>query len=156
MNYLKWFSGIRANFVFFKNWRQHNILMNKSGERLYIKINLRRAKWLTIHSYHLHRRRFTSRLQSFNTNLDLYFPKWKNSLRRFHHNYGGAYIKYFPWVFLLQKRCKRTNVFKSSSNTSCIDLTLTNKECFKISCCNEPRRSDFHKMTVFVIQSVIW
>ena len=96
MNYLRWFSAIRANFVFFKNWRQHNIFMNRSGERLYIEINFRRAKWLTIHSYHLHRRKFTSRLQSFNSNLDLYFPKWKNRLRRFQHNYGGAYIKNFP------------------------------------------------------------
>ena len=54
--------------------------MNKSGESLCEEINLRRANWLTRYSYHLHRSRFTSHLQSLNTNLDLHFSKLKNSL----------------------------------------------------------------------------
>ena len=65
-------------------------------------------------------------------------------------------LKTFRESFYFKNVVKEPTCSKTLSNTSCTDLTLTNKECFKNSCCNEPRLSDFHKMTVFVIQSVIW
>ena len=119
-----------------------------SSEGFYVKVNLRKIKWLLCCSYNLNKNNIYAYLENLDRSMTLYSSSYQNQIIICDFNVGpeNTYTKSSCHNF-------KPTCFKNLENSSCIDLILTNKPwSFQNSFAIETGLSDFHKMRLTVMK----
>ena len=129
-------------------------LENKPMEGFYVKINLRKTKWLLCCSYNPSRSNTDFHLEHLNRNLALYSSCYENFMIIEDFNVNNSAMSIFCDTYNLKNLIKEPTCYKNPNKPSCMDLMLTNKlRSFKHSCVIETGLSDFHGMRVTVMKA---
>ena len=126
-----------------------------SIESFYIEVNLRKVKWLLSCSYNPNKNNIHAHLENLDRSLTLYSSSYENYIIMGDFNVGpeNTYIRSFCDNFYFTNLIKEPTCFKNPENPSCIDLIFTNRSRgFQNSCAIETGLSDFHKMTLTVME----
>ena len=124
----------------------------KPIEGFYVEINLRNDKWLMNSTYSPHKNMIENHLCTLSEKLDIYFSSYDNfiMLEDFSIEMEEQQIKAFCDNYGLKSLKRQRTCYKSPSNSTCIDLILTNaSQKFQSTCVLETGMSDFHKEVFF-------
>ena len=129
---------------------------NEEIEGLFFEINLRPTKWLLFTGYNPKKENIASFLKYLSQGIDKYLCNYDNILLigDFNSEMDEKHISEFCDLYTLKSLIKEPTCFKNTSNPTCIDLLLTNREKhFQNSTTIETGLSDFHKMIVSVLKA---
>ena len=98
-------------------------------ECLFVKINIRRKKWLLCCSYNPHKNNISNHLHHLNKGLDVYLKHYDNLhiLRDLNSDLKDDCLSAFSNVNNLKSLNNELACFENPNNPSCIDLFLTNR-----------------------------
>ena len=133
----------------------NNVNFDNDIEAMFIKINLRKKKWLLSVSYNPHKALIGKHLQAVGKNLDLCSGSYENVviMGDFNTEPTESAMGEFMNIYNQKNLIKGPTCYKNPGKPSCIDLILTNKSrSFHSSHINETGISYFHKMTVSVMK----
>ena len=102
-----------------------------------------------------HKYSIKNHLELISGTLDIFTTKYENILLlgNFNACTDDETMKSFCSSYDLHSLIKQTTCYKNSENQSCIDLILTNKvKSFQSICVIKTGLSDFHRMTIFVLE----
>ena len=117
----------------------------------FVEIILHKKKWLIQCSYNPNKYNIKNHQEIISKALDAFSTKYENIilLRDFNVCVDDETMTNFCNSCNLNSVIKQPTCFKNPENSSCIDLTLTNKpRSFQSTCAIETGLSDFHRMTV--------
>ena len=124
-------------------------------ECLFIKINIRKKKWLFCCSYNPNKNNISKHLHCLSKGLDTYISQYDNIMLLGDLNVESSdpVLNDFCNVYNLFSLVKEPTCFKNPYNPSCIDLFLTNRpRSFQNTLTIETGISDFHKMVITVMK----
>ena len=127
-------------------------------EGIFIEINLRKKRWLLFAGYNNLKSKISSFLDNLGKCLDKYISKYENLLviGDFNSEIKEIRMSEFCDIYDLQNLIKDPTCYKTLTNPSCIDVMLTNKsKSFQNSQTLETGLSDFHKMTITILKSIV-
>ena len=127
-------------------------------EYFFIEINLRKKKWLPCCSYNLHKNSIPNYVDVLRRELeDIHSSNYENFLLLgdFNAEMPNPSLKEFCYLYSLKNLIKNPTCFKNpADNPKVMDLLLTNRpRSFCNSVTLEARLSDFHKLTLTVLQT---
>ena len=125
-------------------------------ETILVEINLHKVKWLIGVCYSPHKRNASYFFTKLSASLNSYLIHYENVLFMgdFNIEPDDDVIKEFCTSYNLKNVLNEPTCYKNINNPSCIDLMLTNKyRSFKKSMALETGLSDFHKLTVTVLNT---
>ena len=107
---------------------KHILMKNSSIEGFFIKLNLKRKKWLVCCSYSPHDIDILNLLNSTGSNLGLLTGNYENIflMGDFICKTDNVDLKDFCNLFNLKSLIKVPTCFKNATNPTCIDLMLRN------------------------------
>ena len=135
------------NYTLSKQSTKNNIDGEIDG--LFVKINLRKTKWLLYGTYHPPSQNKSLYIDSVSSALDTYLSQYDKLflVGDFNCETFDPTLKGFLDQYSLKNIVKEPTCFKSVTNPSCIDLILTNNSyCFENTIAVSTGLSDFHKM----------
>ena len=122
---------------------------------LFLEINLRHTKWLFCECYHPPFQNDAYFYQNLSYCLDLFSKKYTNFFLAgdFNSEEAETVLSEFLNSHDAKNMVKEKTCFKNMSNSSCVDLLISNKEkCFKSATIIDTGLSDFHKMVLVVLK----
>ena len=131
---------------------------DKDIEYFFVKINLRKKKWLISFSYNPHLQFIDKHLTHIGKLLNSLSSKYDDYILMgdFNAELSNNLVDSFCGSYSLKSLFKKPTCFKNSDNPTCIDLILTNRQkTFQNSTTIETGLSDFHKLTVTVIKILL-
>ena len=123
-------------------------------EGIFFDMNIRNKKWLIIAGYNPNKEHIGSFLCHVGKFIDYLIGKHENLIiiGDFNSQMEEYAMKDFCETYNLKNLITVPTCYKNAQNPSLIDLILTNKpKSFNSSMCIETGMSDFHKMTVCVL-----
>ena len=129
---------------------------NHDKEYFLVELNLRKQKWLIICNYNPHKTRIKGYLECISKEIDSHSSKYDNFLLLgdFNSEPTEEAVKSFCQICNFKNLLDKPTCYKSPTNSSCVDLILTNRpRSFQNSCTFKTGLSDFHKMTITVLKS---
>ena len=130
--------------------------MQNNFEGFFVEINLRKKKWLLSCSYNPTRKNIVNRVKNISTGLDQLSATYDKLILLGDFNLEPEEVKMLDFlnIYNLKNLVKQKMCYKNPENTSCIDVILTNSHrSFPNTNVFETGLSDFHKMTVSVLES---
>ena len=119
-------------------------------------VTIAKKKWLIFGIYNPHKHMIKDFLSMLEKNVCKYLPLYDNMiiLGDFNCEVDEEPMSDFCNTYNLKSLIKFPTCFKSSTNPSCIDLILTNRNnCFQNSTVIETGLSDFHSLIATVLKS---
>ena len=129
------------------------VIEKKPIESFFIEINLRNSKWLINCSYNPHKNNIAIRLDRLSESLDTFSSDYEKFiiLGDFNVEINENHMKSFCENYDLSNLIKQPTCYKNPTNSTCIDLVLTNApRSFHSTYVVETGLSDFHLMTMTV------
>ena len=136
--------------------KQLNLHLEKETEAIYLEINIRLRKWLTVGLYKPPNQNNSLFLENMSQNLSRYLNSYENItlLGDFNMSPEDRNLQHFKDTFRLEHLISEPTCLKGSS--SCIDLIITNrKSYFKNTRVTVTGISDFYKLTAVTLKSQI-
>ena len=131
------------------------IITKMTIEWFFVKINLRKKKWVLCCSYNPKKPLTSEHLNRIGKNLDLLLSKYDNFMLIGDLNAEPteAAVSDFCEIYNLKHLIKDEMCFKNPTKRTCIDLIVTNRpKWFQDTVVFERRLSDFHKMGATVMK----
>ena len=124
-------------------------------ELFFVEVNIRKKKWLLGCSYNPHKSNISNHLHHLNKGLDVYLKSYDNILIMgdLNSEVSENCLNGFCNDNSLKTLNRGPTCFKNSNNPSCIDLFVTNRQCFQRICAIETGITDSHKMVVTVMKT---
>ena len=121
----------------------------------FVEVYIRKKKWLLGCSYNPHRSKISNHLHHLNKGLDAYLKSYDDILivGDLNSEVSENCLNGFCNDNSVKTLNRGLTCFKNSNNSSCIDLFLTNRQCFQRMCTIETGITDFHKMVVTVMKT---
>ena len=123
-------------------------------EGIFLDMNMRNKKWLIFAGHNPKKEHIGPFLSHVGKSLDYQIGKYENLILigDFNSQMEEDAMKEFCDTYNLKNLITEPTCFKNAQNPTLIDLILTNKpKSFHSSMCIETGISDFHKMTVCVL-----
>ena len=124
-------------------------------EGFFVKLNLKRKKWLLCCSYNPKFSQISFHLNELGKNLDTLTSKYGNiiQLGDFNTEPTDTALSHFCEIYNFENLIKDKTCFKNPNKPSYIDLIITNRtKSFQNSMVIETGLSDFNKMCITVIK----
>ena len=131
---------------------------NPEIEVIVVEINMKKRKWVLIGFYNPHKDKIRDHLDSIGTLLNELSIKYDNFILigDFNSEMHEEPMNIFCTTYNLKNLVKEPTCFKNIDNPSCINLILTNKPLhFQIITVVDTGISDFHKLTLTIIKSIL-
>ena len=125
-------------------------------ELFFVKVNIRKKKWLLGCSYNPHKSNISNHLHHLNKGLCVYLKSYNYILimRDLNSEVSENCLNGLCNVNSLKTLNRGPSCFKNPNNPSCIDLYLKNwQQCFQRTCAIETGISDFRKILVTVMKT---
>ena len=130
-------------------------MKNFTIKGFFIKLNLRKKKWLLCCTYNPNRSFISDYLNTAGKNINLLLANYENFFLMGDLNVEGhGFLKEFCNLHNLKNLIEVPTCFKNSDFPTSIDVMLTTSyRSFHNSCAIEMGLSDFHKMIVTVMKT---